>query len=110
MTQLLEFPLENGETIWVEVAEPEMGGLVPAARPGEVVSRAQQTLEQALEKLKPTAEAIISKLRYISEPPDEIEVEFGLKLSAEAGAVLAAAGAEANYNVKLVWKRELGPS
>jgi len=35
-----------------------------------------------------------------------VEVEFGLKMSAEAGAVVAAAGAEANYKVTLTWKRE----
>lgn len=107
MKRLVEFPLEDGGTVLVEVAEPERGGLVPASRGREVVAKAQQTLEHALEKLQPTAEAIISKLKGLSERPNEIEVQFGLKLSAEAGAVLAAAGAEANYNVKLVWKKEI---
>lgn len=107
MKRLVEFPLENGGTVLVEVAEPEQGGLVPASRGRDVVVKAQQTLQQALGKLQPTAEAIISQLKGLSEQPSEIEVEFGLKLSAEAGAVLAAAGAEANYNIKLVWKNEV---
>jgi len=102
MKQLLEYPLEDGGTIWVEVAQPERGGLVPAARPGEVVARAQQTLEDALSRLKPMAKAIVHQFDELA--PDEVEVEFGVKLSAEAGAILAAAGAEANYNIKLVWK------
>ena len=33
-------------------------------------------------------------------------MEFGLKMNAEAGAVVAAAGAEANHKVTLTWKRE----
>jgi hypothetical protein len=106
MKQLIEFPLEDGGFVLIQVDEPAPQGVVKAARPGEVVRRAGQTFEEALDKLKPAAGAIIQKLRGLSDPPDEIEVEFGLTLSAEAGAFIAAAGAEANYTVKLKWKRE----
>ncbi len=108
MKRLVEFPLEEGGTILVEVEMPEGAGMVPAAR-GEVVQRAQQTFEAALEKVRPAAQAIIKKLRALHDPPDEIEVEFGLKMSAETGAVIAAAGVEANYKVTLTWKRETKP-
>ncbi|MFN3763514.1 MAG: CU044_2847 family protein, partial [Anaerolineae bacterium] len=60
-------------------------------------------------KVRPVAEAVVRKLRGLSDPPDQVEVEFGLKLSAEAGAFLAAAGTEANYKVTLTWKREGKP-
>ena len=107
MKQLIEFPLEDGGSILVQVDEPTPeGGVVKAARPGEVMKRAGQTFESALDKIKPAAGAIISRLRGLADPPDEIEVEFGLTLNAEAGAFVAAAGAEANYTVKLTWKRE----
>jgi len=106
MRRLVEFPLEDGGTILVEVDVPEEPGMVPAARGGEVVQRAQQSFEAALEKIRPAAQAIIAKLRALHDPPDEIEVEFGLKMNAEAGAVVAAAGVEANYKVTLTWRRE----
>ncbi|HIQ00701.1 MAG TPA: hypothetical protein EYH30_00975 [Anaerolineales bacterium] len=106
MRRLVEFPLEDGGTILVEVDVPEEPGMVPAARGGEVVQRAQQSFEAALEKIRPAAQAIIAKLRALHDPPDEIEVEFGLKMNAEAGAVVAAAGVEANYKVTLTWGRE----
>jgi len=107
MKRLVEFPLEDGSSMLVEVDEPEPeGGVVRAARPGEIVARSQQTFEQALEKVKPAAGLVIQKLRSLSDPPDEIDVEFGLKLSAEAGAaLLAAAGVEANYRITLRWKK-----
>jgi hypothetical protein len=38
--------------------------------------------------------------------PNEIKVEFELKLSTEAGAIVAASGIEANYKVTLKWKRK----
>lgn len=109
MKQLIEFSLEDGGSILVQVDAPEPeGGVVKAARGGEVLRKAVQTFEEALDKIRPAAGAIISKLRYLADPPDEIEVEFGLTLNAEAGAFVAAAGAEANYTVKLTWKRETG--
>jgi hypothetical protein len=37
-----------------------------------------------------------------------VQVEFGLILSAEVGAVLAAASATANYKVTMIWKRSPG--
>ena len=105
MKCLIEFPLEDGSSIVVEVDEPE-SGVVRAARPGEIAVRASQTFESALEHVKPAAGAIIAKLRGLSDPPDEMTVTFGLKLTAQAGAVVAAAGVEANYMVTLRWQRE----
>jgi len=38
--------------------------------------------------------------------PDEVEITFGLKASGELGSlVIAKAGVEANYSVKLTWKK-----
>ncbi len=106
MKRLVEFPLEAGGSILVEVDEPEPeGGVVRVARPGEVAETARQTFEAALEKIRPAASAIITKLRGLSDPPDEMEVEFGLKLSAAAGVVVASASVDANYTVTLKWKR-----
>ena len=107
MRHLIEFPLEDGGSIVIEVDEPETeGGVVRAARPGEIVAKAGQTFEEALERVKPAAGAIIKKLKELSDAPDEVEVEFGLKMSAQAGAVIAVASVEANYRVKLRWTRE----
>ncbi len=112
MRRLVEFPLQEGGTLLVEVDEPEgyagtttRGGVVKAARPGEIATRAQDTFEDALDKIKPAAQTIIDKLRALSDAPDEIDVEFGIKLSAEAGAFIASAGVEANYTVTLKWTK-----
>jgi hypothetical protein len=107
MKRLIEFPMEDGTTILVEADVPEELGMAPAARGGSgKPEQAQQTFEAALDKIRPAAQTIIQKLRALHDPPDEIEVEFGLKLNAQAGAFLAAAGTEANYKVTLTWKRE----
>jgi len=106
MKRLIQFRLEDGTHLLVETDEPEPEGrLVKAARSSEVIAKANQTFEQALEKVRPAASAIIQKLRRLHDAPDEIEVEFGLKLSAEAGAFVAAASIDANYTVTLKWKK-----
>jgi hypothetical protein len=105
--RLVEFPLEAGGSILVEVEEVEPeGGLERVSRPGEVAEKARQTFEAALETVKPAAQAIIAKVRSLSDLPDEVQIEFGLKMTAQAGAVVASAGMEANYKVTLTWKRE----
>jgi len=106
MKRLIEFPLEDGSSIIIEVNEEDTeDSIVQAARPGEIAARASQTFEAALEKVRPAAGAVVSKLRSLKDTPDEISVEFGLKLNAEAGAVVAAAGVEANYKVTLKWQQ-----
>ena len=107
MKYLVEFELEEGGSILVEVDGVAESGMVPVSRGDkDVVTRAQHSFEAALDKVRPAAQTIIKKLRSLHDPPDEVEVEFGLKMSAEAGAVIASGGVEANYTVKLTWKRE----
>jgi hypothetical protein len=104
MKRLIEFPLEDGTTMLVEVEESEQEGLERVSR-GDVIERAQQTLEKSLEKVRPAAQLVLENLRGLHDSPDEIEVQFGLKLNAESGVVLAAASMEANYTIILRWAK-----
>jgi len=106
MPILVEFPLENGDVVLVEVQElePETG-IERAALAPDLPRRAAQTLESAFDKIKPAINAIVTKIRDVGAP-DNIEIEFGLKLSAEAGAFFAATGAECNFKVTLKWERK----
>ncbi len=108
MKRLVEFPTNSGESILVEVEDPQLTG--GATRRGlstsSVVERAQTSFEDALEKAQPIASGLVNKLRSISEAPEEIQVEFGLSLNANAGAVLVAGvSAGANYKVTLKWTK-----
>lgn len=109
MKRLVEFRLEEGGTILVEVEVPEEAGLVPVAREERGVREwAEDTFEAVWEKVRPAASAIVSKLRALHDPPDKVEVTFGLRMDAKAGAILTSAGMEANFKVTLTWRRERG--
>ena len=104
MTYLLEVPLETGAAIAVEI-DDEDAEVVRAARPGEVIATATKSFEAELERLQPMAQALVDKLGNLTERPDEIGVEFGLKLSVDAGLVVAHSSAEANFKITLQWRR-----
>jgi len=107
MKRLIEFKMEDGGAIIVEVDEPETGGTTRASRrPGEIAEEAKETFEQALSKIRPATEKVITTLRGLAHKPDEIEMEFGFSLSAAAGVVIASASTAANYKVTLRWKSE----
>ena len=105
MRELIEYPLESGGSILVEVDLADDQRIVRAARSDELAAKASQTFEHALDRVRPVADAVLTRLKGLASRPDEVEVSFGLKLSTEAGAILASAGAEANLQVKLKWVR-----
>ena len=72
---------------------------------GDLVARTDQTLEAALARVQPAAEALLGRFRTLSESPEAVEIEFGISLRAEAGAVIAKGGGEANFKATLRWSR-----
>ncbi len=102
MRRLIEFPLESGGNIVVEVEETELGGTVRAGRSSDIAP-AKYTFEEALSRIHAATESALTQLRDLSSRPDGIEMEFGFNLSAEVGAVIAKASTEANYKVTLRW-------
>jgi Trypsin-co-occurring domain 1 len=102
MKHLVEYSLEDGGSIVIEVDEPESEGTIRAAR-GDTIVKAKETLEEALNKVLPVTKSVVEKLRSIGNRPDEIEISFGVKLSTAAGAVIACATAEANFGVTMRW-------
>jgi len=105
--QLVEFALPDGETILIEVDEPEVpGATIPASRVGKMAVDARLTFEEALDKinLKPMVKAIKKKFDEMEESADEIEVKFAIKLSGQAGAFITVGG-EASYEVTMRWNK-----
>jgi hypothetical protein len=114
MSHYIQFTTEDGGTILVEAAEEEtyQPGVVKAGLPDkmkETVAQAQASFEDGLEVVRRNATAFIKKIRGLSDPPDEVEVSFGLKATGQVGNfAVANVGAEASYTVTLTWKRDAG--
>lgn len=113
MTQYIQFANDDGSTILIQVEEEEVSpppGLVKAGladKVKETVGVAQSTFQEAIKKtIKHNADAFIESVQSLSEPPTEMEVTFGLKMTGEAGNVAICKGSgQVNYCVKLTWKQ-----
>lgn len=101
MAELVEVPLGDGGVVVVEMDRAPTG-VVKVRRRDGIVGRATETLDEALESVAPTARSVLAKLRPAG--PDEIAVEFGLTLTAEAGAVIAKTASGCHLKVTLRWK------
>ncbi|MEW2624494.1 CU044_2847 family protein [Streptomyces sp. NPDC048106] len=103
MDQLVEFRTEDGALVVVEGAgaSPRPGTRLVSR--GDEMVRATRTFEGALDGVRAAAEAALRVFRDGSLRPDSVEIEFGVKISAEAGAVIAKGAAEGQLVVKLSW-------
>ncbi|MEU6581547.1 CU044_2847 family protein [Nocardia sp. NPDC046763] len=108
--RIIEVPLDNERTVFVEVSDSDStisgDALSPIAGVGETFTQASRSVQAALDNvIKPVIETIGVRLVQGVHPPDSMELEFGLKLSAKVGVVLSSTEAEAHITVKMAWKR-----
>lgn len=106
MDGLLEFKTDDGAVVVVEAAEDEggPGSRLVARHDGTV--EATRTFEGSLEGVRAAAESALRVFRDGSLRPDSVEIEFGVKLTAEAGALIAKSSVEGHLMVKLSWSPE----
>lgn len=98
--------LEDGSSVVFEVEEGPSTGPLPVSRISDALEKAGQSFDSSLDSIRNFAGAVLNKLRQTPEPPQEIQVVFGLKALAEvSGFAIAKASAEANYTVTLKWVR-----
>lgn len=114
MASYLQFAAPDGGAILVEVEGVETttaaSGVIKAGlkeRAQGAIAEAQAAFEEALQRaVRFNAEAVVAAVNGLPDPPDEVELSFGLKATGEAGNfAVCKAGGEANYAVKLAWKR-----
>ena len=105
MARLIEFPVGGGQSVFVEAEDSAAGVVTRGIGRHSIAARVSQTFEEAISRVRPAAEAIVDQMRNLAATPGEVAVEFGLTLSAEAGAFIAAAGTAANFKISLTWPR-----
>jgi hypothetical protein len=74
----------------------------------QIVAQTAQTLRAALDPLAQMSRQVLEQ--FAESSPQEVQVQFGVELTAEAGAVLTKAGASCHLNVTLTWKQAAEPA
>lgn len=105
---IAEFELEagSGVTALFAVPQPKDDNALQEAGVdvGQLVYRAKQTLGEALDAIQPVADTIMSRMTTgLTKPAKEVEVKFGLTLTAEAGAIFTSVGGEVTFEITLKW-------
>jgi hypothetical protein len=110
--RLIEFPLDQGGSVLVEVDEPPGGPVTRGLGKDRsaLVQEADKTFADATAAITPAARSLIARLRSIDDAPDEVAIQFGVQLSAQTGAFIASVAAEANFAVSMIWRRHGVPS
>ncbi|MCX5197446.1 CU044_2847 family protein [Streptomyces sp. NBC_00249] len=100
----VEVPLGDGTDGMLRVQIREVdGSLERVGRGSGSVARASRTFGEMIDGIRPVADSFVGRLSGLVHRPDEITLEFGVSLSAEADVVIASTSTEANFSVTLTW-------
>ena len=72
-------------------------------KPQDLAERSAAALDSGMASIREMAERVSSATRGLAHRPEEVMVEFGLKLDVSGRAVIAQAGAEVHLTVTLTW-------
>ncbi|MEU7578922.1 CU044_2847 family protein [Streptomyces sp. NPDC041068] len=101
MDGLVEFTTDDGAR--VVVADVDEGSGSRLVSRGDEPALAARTFEASLDGARAAAESALRVFREGSLRPDSVEIEFGVRMSAEAGAVIVKGQAEGHLVVRLSW-------
>jgi hypothetical protein len=104
---LVEFEVSPGHEVLVET--DDIGeGWIPVDRGDDGIVRAAGRFTDHLDCIREAAaEALVTFQKRLN--PDEIKLSFGIKITAEAGAVIARSAVEGNLALELIWRRTPAP-
>jgi Trypsin-co-occurring domain 1 len=104
VARFVEVPLPDGGSLIVE--QVGSGQVVRAGgRVERVADAVGESFESAVDRVKRAAQVVHDRMQEAASPPDEVTVEFALKLAAELGVVVASSSVEANLKLVVRWTK-----
>lgn len=94
----------------IKVDFPQRAGLRQVAlTPGDTLRRSREAVDAAMATIHAMADRVRHTVAGMIHQPEQVEVEFGVTLDAEAGALIARTSVEAALTVRMSWSREPQP-
>jgi hypothetical protein len=109
VNRFIEFSLDatGKTTVLVETDDTVPAqGLGRVSIGGVVAEGATEAFDTVLAQIRPIASSVMREVTNAGPEADEIEVEFGIKLTAAAGVALARAAGEGHCKISLKWARK----
>jgi hypothetical protein len=87
--------------------EPRPGLRQVSFSPENLAEKSAQALDKAMSTVRLMGQRVTETVKGINvaDRPSKVELEFGLKFDAEAGALVAKASTEAAFKVVLTWEQ-----
>lgn len=101
MSGLVSVGLDDGSRLVLETVDDDDVGPVQAGRMADTLQELPGSLRAMLRPIVQASREVLAELREAR--PDEVKVEFGVKLTAGVGAVLTKSEVGGNLKVTLVW-------
>jgi hypothetical protein len=101
MEAFAEIALPGGGSLIVEATGDD--AVVQAGRGRRVGEMVEESFESAIDRVTLAAHAVREKVMAMEPAPDEVTVEFAIKLATEVGVVVANTTAEANLKLVMRW-------
>jgi hypothetical protein len=107
MSQLIKYATEEGD-IFIESKEEATGEeFIRVGITEKAVTTITKKLDDSLAKIQYISNKIINSIDKKSDnTPNEITVEFGIKLGGEADFIVASGSAEANFGITFKWQKK----
>ncbi|MEM9005049.1 MAG: CU044_2847 family protein [Cyanobacteria bacterium P01_F01_bin.86] len=74
--------------------------------PQELATKSAKALGQAMGTVQALANRTTETIAKLPNPPSSFELDFGIKMDAEVGAIVSKSSGEANLRIKLTWTSE----
>lgn len=103
---LLQFQTADGSPIFVEISDSRSGYRGGNTRSGTPsLEIADKRFREVLSTVSAIATEAMETIDNMVTKPDEISLELGIKITAEAGVLVTRLGGEAHLQITLTWKK-----
>lgn len=82
--------------------------MIRATRGDTLFETSADTFESGMARIQRVAETMLARLTDLPRRPDHVRAEFGLRVTAEAGLVVAKGSGDAHIKLELEWNRAEG--
>lgn len=101
--------MSDNPIILVEFDDDERGSARGVARGDSLADKSEAAVKRSLRSIEWVGQELKNVLDKLHDRPDTVELEFGIKVSTEAGVLVKGSG-EAHIKAKLIWHKDTANS
>jgi len=108
MLNIIQITLDSETKLFVEtvnIKNDDGGAFEHVSNRSRIIEKTKSFIDESMGQISAFASSISSSIKNSNASPDEVEVEFAVKFSADAGVIITSVGSEANISIKMKWNK-----